>query len=465
MNADNLNDIIWLLWKDFNTIAEELWHSPDGAREVVEWVIKDNRIRAWEILETETKLPLKTEEAAVIQATDEEASEMNWWELKVIIENKYKVYINSYLSGWKTANGKKYWIVHLSNWDILPFFGDVLFDNIWGHKITSANIGYDTGLDAIRWQLKIQWNLTLPFAFIIKKINWTPTIEPDMSQVRIATQPYKNWDELEKILEAKYGITIWWWNVTVHNTPYWVIYWHIIIKWNPNFIVPFIWDKIYFDFWENKILNVGNLSFDWLNLTWEVELEDWEFYEFIWNKLISKVVKAWEDKVYTSINILKEILNSKYGFKIKAWKDLDNLPNWWLTWKIRLDDGFWYEFTWDSVTGGNVSNAIRISKEWDELRTALSNKYSINIVDYDLWSSSGPGNFPIFWWIELDSMKIIPFIWDTAIFSLDWLEIIGVKDFKPFLTFIVCKIKVAYDWEWINAIIEKKNWIYIIRKK
>ncbi|EKE28027.1 MAG: hypothetical protein ACD_3C00109G0006 [uncultured bacterium (gcode 4)] len=59
MTKQSLDDIIWLLWKGFDELAEELWHSPEGAKEVVNLAIISSSSKAMAALSPdEEKLPV-----------------------------------------------------------------------------------------------------------------------------------------------------------------------------------------------------------------------------------------------------------------------------------------------------------------------------------------------------------------------------------------------------------------------
>ncbi|EKE30199.1 MAG: hypothetical protein ACD_2C00027G0012 [uncultured bacterium (gcode 4)] len=69
MKNQSLNDIIWLLWKDFDELAEELWHTPDDARQVVDVALNSSRKTVW-ILDSEPKEQVAAKEEVEIPSLD-----------------------------------------------------------------------------------------------------------------------------------------------------------------------------------------------------------------------------------------------------------------------------------------------------------------------------------------------------------------------------------------------------------
>ncbi|EKE30200.1 MAG: hypothetical protein ACD_2C00027G0013 [uncultured bacterium (gcode 4)] len=454
MNKDNISDIIWLLGKGFDELAGELWHSPDSARDTVDKVI------SW----LQTKVSGAISPIAGTAKTSESdnaqiISEMDWRELKTLLENKYKVAIK-HSSLWNMLYGAIYWTVILEDWRCLPFMNETIFEKISWKNIDNAKIDFDSDDKMLKWFLQTQED-TKSIGFHIVEKDWILHIEPDDSLN--AKKPYSNWQELSKLIEDKYSIEPIA-EIRHSSSKYWEFYWAIRIPWNPEHIIPFLGDELFFEFWWNKVYNSDDIDFNWVNLTWKVQMIDWEWYEFVWTSLISKFVWIWEEKIYTDMSILVHILNSKYWFNVKWWKDKVDMPNWCLSWKVMLDDCKWYQFCWDEITSGTPINAVKLAKWWRELKEKLEKKHSLKIIDYELWNADWPGIFPIFWCIEIEGWIIVPFVWDEAFFFLDWEEIISTKYIKPHLTFLECDVRMRW-WEYIKAIITKHNNRYSIKKK
>ncbi|EKE28029.1 MAG: hypothetical protein ACD_3C00109G0008 [uncultured bacterium (gcode 4)] len=129
MTAQNLDDIIWLLWKDFNTIAEELWHSPDSAREVIKSAIEWNRIKASGVIDAPLPAPanerIPIESASVDSLLDA---------LKTEFELNNGVIIVEFMETDFTPDGVPFWKVKLSDMCILPFY--------WKQILSNSTIAY-----------------------------------------------------------------------------------------------------------------------------------------------------------------------------------------------------------------------------------------------------------------------------------------------------------------------------------
>ncbi|EKE28031.1 MAG: hypothetical protein ACD_3C00109G0010 [uncultured bacterium (gcode 4)] len=447
MINQNLDDILWLLGKGFDTIAEELWHSPEEAREVVQAVL-DNKDKTASILEDKD-----------LWTIDTDVSDLDWEELKILIEKKYSVQIIDDALNAHEIFGI-FWTVKLDNLKLVPLVWDALFMMLWMDEIVSI-IELKLSDDKFIWKAKVKWNpLTIDFS--ISKINWIWEMHKEEFDSQSTTQSYKDWGDLKIQLQDKYKIVINLGDATIVTNNNWVLYGILDNFWNPWLKVPFVWTKILSSFAWNPVKDTRSLAFwqYWAYLKWEVQLSDWDWYRFEWENLIWKEDIAWV-QIYSDWSILEHIIQNKYKINILDKKyELTNwhngnfywsvttdewykIPFFWdhlydrfwlkkvtdsknisfssISWdlycNIRLDDWVWYEYNWWPT----LWDRLKIYNDWNDISSTIEKSHNLSIdccvenyIQAD-WSMA--------WKLKLTTGVILPFQWIRLFTNIWWREI------------------------------------------
>ncbi len=106
-----------MLWKDFDALAIELWHSPDGAREIINSTIEMNQNKATDVLKGAH--PWKYLPDALVEAPKEL---LTLEALKLEFEMNIWVEVVEFVETQFAPDGRLYWKVKLLNMWIVPFY-------------------------------------------------------------------------------------------------------------------------------------------------------------------------------------------------------------------------------------------------------------------------------------------------------------------------------------------------------
>ncbi|EKE30203.1 MAG: hypothetical protein ACD_2C00027G0016 [uncultured bacterium (gcode 4)] len=472
MQDQKLDDILWMLGKDFNALAEELWHSPEEAREVVN-AVTGNQNKVTKLLESDWD-------------RDEAVALTNWYAILESLEAKYSVEIAELNISPNSTNDFTFWVLQLDSLSTLPFVWDFLFDKIWNEKIICTK-NLEIEWDKIIGKSKLIWT-TIWSDFEISKINWEwkiKTIDPNA----LKAVTYMDWDDLRSQLESKYWTEII--SSEILRWANWIICWKVTLISSPQCSVPFIWTKITFSFSGSSVKDVRNMTFWQFSsyLKWEVLLPDWDWYSFEWDNLIWKTDSAaiW---FYKDWNILKEVLENKHKiniidseFQLANWHngnlywtvktdkwfkfpffwdklyhvfpqgnvtDVRKISTNWLTWnlhgEVRIDHWYWYEFSEESLW-----DRIKTYSDWNDISSTIEKSYGIMVI----WCKEQyiQSDWVMCWILTTWTWCCLPFQWNRLISEIDWryikdaIDLITLSDWR--LTWIVqLKDNLWYEFEW-----------------
>ncbi|EKE28030.1 MAG: hypothetical protein ACD_3C00109G0009 [uncultured bacterium (gcode 4)] len=280
MKDKNLDDIIWLLGKDFATLAGELWHSPDGAREVVDKVINSSGIKALGILDiknqTEPETPIIIGNPKLKTAIEA---------LKAFPEGRTKAYGDLISNSWNIdstdlENGGHTALMHASFFWFTEIVEALL--NAWADPFLLdfrfENNSYD--LADSRW-----YKETASFLKIFMLEHLPDNILKDSSEIR-------------DLLEFKFDIKI----TDIYNFcnfPDWTLGWIVRID---NWLnLPFAWDKLIREIELRKITDTKDIyvSKSWV-LCGKIQLSNGGWFNFEWN-IITNAVSNPNNKWVTRI--------------------------------------------------------------------------------------------------------------------------------------------------------------------
>ncbi|EKE30204.1 MAG: hypothetical protein ACD_2C00027G0017 [uncultured bacterium (gcode 4)] len=348
-----------------------------------------------------------------------------------------------------------YWLVSIRDWRTLPFVWETIFETIWNHKIAEI-INLEISADALTGKAKTQAWFMIDFKISVENgkfsiENTATSNKPD------AKVNFDDWRELKNKIQDKYKINIDDSTVDLEGVLNWMIFWTLILQWASAMRVPFLNDELAPVFVWCSVKDSKKITFDWNKLSWQVLLDDWEWYEFSWDMLLKKLSQNWDNPNYQNWAILKHILENKYSFKISAQSHEIDLLSWNLFWtialsdwrtvphmgdiaydkfwnedvmhsrKIKVDDSTseltgeveinsdWYEFSWERILDIVPRPWFpKIFTDLPVLMNILKHNYTLDIKSIEHhqvnWTS---GN--LYWKLILANWFKIPFYWDFAL--------------------------------------------------